>query len=571
MLTRISAASMALFLFLVAPVPAAESGAANFEPVLKMIPADWPVAAVIVDLKKLDANITTVATRIAGEPPDGGILEDIQREFGLGEAVDFTKPLALAADRLSGPGKPVFWARVPSAAEKFKTLEGAKEEGGVWQVPGSDGDSVWVKIAADYIIAAPSQDLLAKATKPDNRSLADELKGRMDMLAGRDVYAHMNIEPVRNSALGGLAQFGQMAPMFAMMAGQQAGMSDATMLTGVFTTLADAAKSLLEQIAYVDLALSIDEKAGRVTIATGYKDGPIKSYLAKQKPASGPMFSEIEEQAYTVAVGYHVPGTESPFFAYLSEQLKKALSGMPGGTPEADATRKGIEESLATMQQLYGSIEGVNQVMTFSGEGMKSAGDYITSDPAKVIELTKKSLLAANTLTKALGGGASYESAGSAKIGDAAVEKFTMKVDPANPAAAMMGQMLANLQYAIGVRGGRVRFAMGSDKDLEKTFSGSVTKPLAASPQVKDAVAQLPAKHNAVVLLNLAAVPAMIGPMLGIPPGSAPPSGDAPPVALSVSLSGDPARVDLYVPMKTVEVLVKGLNPPAPKAPAPGH
>jgi hypothetical protein len=564
MLQRLSAVGLALLLMsLPTASPAAGSGPGDFESVLKMMPAEWPVAVVAVNFKTLDENISSMVKRVTGSAPDEGVLEGLKGELGVGDWIDFSRPMAMSSDRIGGPDKPVVWARVPEATAKLKGVEGAVEENGTWKVPVSAGGSVWVKVAGDYAVIAPSQDLLTRATNKDNRSLAEELRPRLDMLTGRDAYLHVNIDPVRNSAVGGIAQFGQMAPMFAMMAGQQAGMTDPSLLTGVFTTLADAARSLMEQIAYVDISFSLDAQTARATIATGYRDGAIKGYLQKQKPASAALFNEIEDQAYTIAVGYQIPGTESPFFAYVCDQMKKSLSSMPASEGEAGSMRKSIEESVQVMRDLYGSIEGLNQVVAFTPEGMKVAGDYITSDPSKVVELTKKSLTSANALSKQFSSGANYESTGKVKIGEVDVEKFKMSIDPNNPAAAMMGQVLGDMQYGLGVRGGRVRFAMGNDKELEKTFAGKIGTPLSSSAQVKEAISQLPGKYNAIMLINLAAIPAMLGPMMGMP--AAPPrASTAPPVALSVSLSGDPARVDLYVPLKTVEELAKAFNPPAP-------
>ena len=54
----------------------------------------------------------------------------------------------------------------------------------------------------------------------------------------------------------------------------------------------------------------------------------------------------------------------------------------------------------------------------------------------------------------------------------------------------------------------------------------------------------------------------MIGPMMGMPKTEPMPPG--PPVAISVSLSGEPARVDINVPFKAIERMVKAFSPQQP-------
>ncbi len=564
MVRRKSAIVLSLLMIGIPAARGAESDG-DVGAVLRLMPAEWPASAVFANLKKFDENINVVAKQVTGNAPEDGLLDDIRDDLGFAEWVDFSKPFGMAVDQLGGGSNPVIWARVPDAQAKLKSKEGAKEVDGVWEVSGNGSETAWVKLAGDYVVAATSKEHLAKATSKENRSLADEMKSRADMLAGRDMYFHLNIDPVRSAALGGLAQMAQMAPMLAMMAGQQAGLSDPAMLTGGFTVLVDVSKKLVEQIAYVDISVGLEPQSGRATIATGYRDGPIKTYLSRQKPASQAMFTEIEDQPWTIAVGYHVPGAESPFFAYVCDQMKNALTSTPaaGAGADAETAKKAVGDSIQLLHDMYSAIEGMNYVLSFSPQGVKGAADMTSSDPSKIMELVRKSMTAANSMMKPLSPGIGYENAGTIKVGDVTVEKFKMKMDDNDPKMAAAEKILGDTQIGMGVQRGRVRAVMGNEKELERGFSGSVSKPLSASPAVRETLAKLPSKQNAALLLNLGAIPMMLGSILGEPPAAIPQtSGGPPPVGISVSLSGDPARVDLYVPIKTVEEMVKSFQSP---------
>jgi hypothetical protein len=103
---------------------------------------------------------------------------------------------------------------------------------------------------------------------------------------------------------------------------------------------------------------------------------------------------------------------------------------------------------------------------------------------------------------------------------------------------------------------------MGSDEDAGRVFSGKVEKSLASNKVVAEALVTLPAKRNAVLLIDPAGVLPLIGPMMGMPKVEPMPPG--PPVAISVSISGEPARVDINIPFKAIERVVRALSPQPP-------
>jgi len=381
------------------------------------------------------------------------------------------------------------------------------------------------------------------------------LKRRAAIFGDREVWIHVNVEPLRDRALTGLGGIAQMAPMFIMMAGAQGGGVDPTTMTPMISGLFDAAKQLVEQIAYVDVALTVDGKSIDATVITGYKEGPIKTYLTKQKPASIPFLTEIEEQPYFVAMGYHAPGDSSSFIDYIVKTVIDAIPADSAGAAEPGAqgeNTRALIEAFKTAAEFYRKVEGANAVIAMSPDGMKEVGDLIGKDHAGIIELTKQAMATDNPIMQQFGG-AKMEALGTKKIGDVAVELFSLKFDTSSPmaaqAAAVYGQ---NTMYGLGVVNRRVRFCLGKEDDMQYAFRSKVRSPLAASPFVKEAMAALPSKHNVVILLDLASAVGSFSAMMGMPAAASPvPPG--PPIAISVSLAGEPARLDVHVPVRAIE------------------
>jgi len=574
---------VAACLVMVMPLRAARAGVADVEAVLRLMPADSPVSVVVVDFEKLDKTLAAVVKSIKSDAESPHILADIKKDLGIADWIDFSKPVGMAQPSLDGGGQSTLWAVVPGFAEKVKTVADAKEEDGVWHLTFESKSDVFAKAKGGYVIASESKEGLAFATK-EGKNLADELKTRMDLLANRDALVHLNFDPIRPMALGGIAQGAQMAPMLGMMLGQQGG-ADPMAMTSALTGLFDGIKKFVEQVNYIDLSIGVTETAGNLTIATGYKDGEIKSYLAKQKPASAAPMSEIEDQPYFVAMACHFPGGESPFMDYVFEKMMAASQSPAAGAPGAPgATAPGAtggspasannpaaaaglndaaKEALQLSRDLYRKVEGWNSVIAMTSSGMKVSGDYLGGDTQGILDLSKKTMAKVNPLTKSFNGGASYESLGSKKIGDASVDQFAVKFDTTNPAAAQAAQMMGeNTRFSVGVARGRVRYCMGSDEDAGRVFSGKVEKSLASNKVVAEAIATLPAKRNAVLLIDPAGLLPLIGPMMGMPKVEPMPPG--PPVAISVSISGEPARVDINIPFKAIERVVRALSPQPP-------
>jgi len=202
-------------------------------------------------------------------------------------------------------------------------------------------------------------------------------------------------------------------------------------------------------------------------------------------------------------------------------------------------------------------------VMSMGAGGMRAAGEYVGSDAPKIMELAKKMMVSANSMMSQFSGGMAYEATGAGKVGDVTVEKFNIKLDSSNPAAAQMKSMVGEgVTYAMGMVNGRVRFCMGDEKDMERTFAAKPAKLLGSAAGVKAALAKLPENRNGVLLLEPTGVIALMSSMMGGAPSSAPAAGS--PAAISYSVSGHPARADIYVPIKAIEQVMAALSPKEP-------
>jgi len=563
MKSRLSRCLGAVALVLFVAIAPPRLAAAPIDDLLSVMPGDAPLAVVVADFEKFDKSIATLIKTIDPDAPSPGILESMKRDLPIAQWIDFSKPMGMVQAQVIGSGKPVLFAVVPDFAEKIKTVADAKEENGIWKRT-FDGEDIYAKAKGAYVMASPQAEAMDIATKEGGKSLAEVLKARADLLKGRDVFLHINFESVRPMAAMGLMQASQMAPMLAMQAGASG--ADPAATTAAVNGGIEGIKSFVDQVDYLEITAGLSDADANLTIAAGFKDGSIHDYLAKQKPASAPFLTDIEEQPYLAAMGCHVPGTDSPFFDFFFDKISAALTVAPdmggGDAAKADTTKAdAAKAAIQISRDLYHKVEGWNTVVAFTPAGMRLSGDYVGADTPGILELTKKKTAAGAEGNAMLG--ASCESLGKSKIGDAEVEQYSLKIDTSTAAGAQGATVLGqNPRVAIGTVGEKVRYFMGAEADAAKAFAAKTQKPLASSKVVADAVAALPAKKNALLLIDPAGILPLIEPMMGSPKSDPLPPG--PPLAISVTISGEPARFDLHVPYQAITRIVNALKPAAP-------
>lgn len=523
---------------------------------LHAMPAELSAAIVVPDFSSFDAKVQILRKRFAPADASPGLIADIKEEVPFANWIDFGKPVGIGLSSFDSASEGLMWVCIPGFAAKAKAEEGVTLEDGIWQFPSKTKDEiVFARAIGDYVITSTSKTLLA-VSDTDGESLAQALKARMDLFSGNDVLIHVNGVPLRERILGNLAQIGQMAPMIAMMAAQQAGIDSGTM-TGIITSVMSIVKSFVEQFDYLDVGIALGDSAGELALSVGFADGPIQTYLSRQKPATAGLLMDIQDQPFFFAVGYHVPGSESPFFDAVHERMINAIPESPAqsGAGAAVSAAK-IKESLNLSRDLFRKVEGQNMLVAMSPTGMRVLGDYITADAPGLAELLNRMLESSNSMMQAMNNGVKYEASDPEKIGDVQVQKFMMRIDTTNPAGAQAAALYGpNPCLAFGPTGDRVRFCIGGQELVQQFFAGKVDKPLAAGRYVKDTLAALPKRHNAVILIDPASFMPMMKMMMGgakaeiIPPG--------PTVGISLLLAGNPARLHVHVPFRAIERVIQ--------------
>ena len=546
----------------VTEVWAQDSGA-----VLKRMPKDLAVTVVVTNLEQFDKTLETIVKKIEPDASYDSMVAEIKAELGLAGCVDFSKPIGIGLMQVPPTSDlPLLWATAPEFANRVKEEGTAKEEDGLWSVNLNPDTIIYVKVSGDDIVISDDKATLLKALEI-TESMADVLQARLALLRDQDVFMHVNMQPMRSMVLAQLSEMAPMLNMMAMMVGAQGG--DPMMIASMLNTGLEASQRFIEQLAYVELTAKVDSELIAATLSTGFTDGPIKTYLSKQKPAEAPFFMGVPDQPYLLAYAADLPGSGSPLADYFFERIAAAAAqpnpmAPPGSAPSAEA----LKESLALGKELANKVRGWDGIMSMGMSGMTMMGNYLTDDPGAVLELTKRSMLSTNAMMQQFSPGVSYESAGSKQVGGTTVDLFSLKIDTTNPAAARAGALYgADSRYGLGRVGDTVRFFMGKESGLEAAFAAKIAQPLGAGTHVKRALEGLPRKRNMVVLIDLNGImPMMMAAMMGGAPTGSPPAA-GPPLALSVSLAGEPATLTVHVPVAALEQMSKAMSGPAPMTP----
>lgn len=540
--------------------------------IIQILPAEIPINIVVDDFASLDRVVGEISRKLDPEGEGPSMLADVKGELAIGDWIDFSKPFAMALSGSDNDDTSLFCAVVPDFAKKAKEFEGAIESDGIWKFPLTHGESptfLYAKQKGDYVLGSKTESVLKMALE-SKKPLAGALQSRGKLLGDRDVSVHIDMSALRPKTLAGIAQMAQMAPMLAMMVSQQ--MGNPQTATGMIMAVVDSITKFVEQLEYIDIGANVTNTAIDTTIATGFTKGPIGQYLAKQKPASMEFFTEIADSPYFALVGFHLPGDESPVFDYI---INKAMAAVPavenvaegeegGDAPKTDPKADPTAELLKTSLEFYKYVEGVNALIALTPEGIRENGDFLTKSPGSMLKLVGKMISSYKPVMQQFGiAGTSFEALGTKEIAGTTVESYAVKLDPNDPTAAQMAGMYGqDMRLAFGETNGRVRFHLGQEKDMAQTFAAKVASPISASSFVKSALASLPAKKNIVALIDPAGILSLFGAMTGMPAAAPIPPG--PPFAISVLLSEGPARIDIHVPVRTIERIKQAMAPDEP-------
>lgn len=552
---------VASLLFSIGAAPSFAGVSKDVSALLNAMPGNLPLAVVIPNAEDFDARLAEAVKQLDPSADSPGLVNQLKQKIKLAGWVDFSKPVGLAQADFSNDETALIFAVASDFDAKAKALNNAKQEEGVWQLPFDASTTVYAAKRGPFVVASKSKESL-QVVLNERSKLSDNIKNRSSMLEGKQLFAEINIEPVRAIALGGIMQISAFAPMLAMSAASD-GSADPATISGLVTAGTEGLQKLVQQVAFVDIALGIKKGAIDATIQPTFNEGPIAQYLAAQQ-AGTEFLKGINTDSYMVAFSWQFPGTASPFFDYLFSKMEAAAAmsspiamGQPkgGGNPKATSSAKLAEtkESLAAARKLYGAVQSMNSVFSITPKGMLITGDYSGGNPQQLLQLASDSFGKSNPISKMFGGGASYQASGSRKIGDVEVKEFAITLDPGKSqtakAAAMYG---AKARFTMGVVGKSVRYCVGPQEAADAYFKKTENATL--DPGVASLLKNFPAKKNIVVAVNSAGLMTMLGPMLGH--GAAPnTTGNVPLMGLSLLMSGE-ARLDLHVPFAALKPLM---------------
>jgi len=539
---------LGIIVLLVAAMPSARADLTSVKTLTGLIPADLPFVLVVENLEQFEAAASAFVKQIDPDESFDSPLSELKAMVPNGEWIDYSRPFAAAASAV-GDEPSMFWAQVPDFAKKITTIEGAKEENGVWTVPAGTDACFAKEVGGGFLVISTSAEGLASATKK-GASLADTLKGRPEILKDRGLLLHLELKAQRPKMLMGLQQAGMMAPMLAMQFAQG---GDPTQVTNMITGLLQGLQRFVEQLDYVDITASVTKHDVRLTVASGFGDGPIKTFLANTKPGALESFRNIEGSSFAMAFDAHLPGGMGELSDYLMSKMFVIT--------ESDSD---IAKMVANAKEIARLTDGGTTLVRMTDAGMKLHGAYRSSDASRLKTLMSHSLENPNPIQKQMAAGMTYEPAGTEKIGSTEVTKYALKFDEANPSAGQM-QMLygADAVFALGQMGDQVRFCIGSASDISKAFVKGTSSPLGASKFVRAALEALPTKQNGVILIDPVGFLPMIPPMF-MPAIDTSSIGPGPVVGIGISLSGEPARLDVHVPVAAIVRVIQAIAPQEP-------
>jgi hypothetical protein len=539
---------------------------------MKLIPGGADIVITASDLATLDQSLSEMVKKIDPNSGQTNLLAGIKEAIMIGDWIDFSKPMAIAMPKSSNDDLIMFFAHVADFESKMKGLEGAKKEGDTWSVePAADSTdpAMYATTRGDIVVGTVDKALLENIGKAP---LVERWSKLPDDIRARPLQLHINMEGVKGQVTQALGAYG---PMIGMMAGAQGG--DPQAMAGMMNALVEAATSLVNQSQSLTIGLNFSPDGADATVAALFGDGEIKSYLSRQKPATMPMFTSLPDMPYFVAFGFHIPGDEAPFWSYVMDKMgampapAPAAGGAEGGeaggetggqAEDADAPDK--DAMLKSMKKLYAQAQGGDAIIFFGPGGFGEIGQWVSSNPSETLAIVEEIIANSDAMMPQFGmGGMQYKSLGKKKIGSAEVSAYSIAVDTSNPQAAMMAMFYGpNSEFAMGQQGERLRFGLGSPEVVSKAFAAGHEKILSDSKYVKEALAALPKNRNAVVLLDIGSLLPMVGPMMGMPPIAELP--DGPPFAFSMSFAGEPARLDIHVPVAAIARITQAMSPAEP-------
>jgi len=524
---------------------------------LQVVPAKMPAVIVVEHPQRFDRTIASWLTRLDPDSLGWGLFEELRGDLPIGEWIDLTRPMAIA---FGGAGKrqpPILWAQVPGFDEHMGGLARAVREGDTWRIALPDGQELYARRCGDYVVAAMSMASLEQATQP-GPALADVLPDRRTHTTSRHVIVHLNMARLHEAAAELVAELAALGPLLALLVEQELGSGTAGPAALAEAWLAETG-ALLDQAESVDLFVGMDEQSVSVNCMAHFNEGSVRRYLLEGKSDPRPFFPGIEARPYVLAMAARVPGRDvSPALPPVVERtlarLLEKIAGPPSVAPGVSSERAAA--AADTLRTLAVNIEGAEGVLSWASDGVRLQADLWGPDPQAIGKDITALLTGENPALRKLRGGPALEPLGSRTVGETVIEEFALKpVPPAN----VEGGRGEIIRWGMGVAGTRLLLCLGSEIDVNGRFGLTVSRPFAQADYPREALAALPSDANVVVLIDPARLMPWVSRLQGKQPADMLPPG--PPIAISCTLVGNPARIDIHIPLRALERLRQAMQP----------
>jgi hypothetical protein len=215
-----------------------------------------------------------------------------------------------------------------------------------------------------------------------------------------------------------------------------------------------------------------------------------------------------------------------------------------------------VQSATDALEALSRSVDGFDGVMTMTSGGVRLWADLLGPDPKASGQAVAALLTGENLVLRRMRGGPPLARLGSRTVGETAIEEFSAGPLPPPDAASGPGD---RVRLGMGVAGDRLRLCLGTEIDVNGRFGLTVSRPLAQVDDTRTALAALPSNANIVILIDPARLAPLFSRLRGTGPIEPPPAG--PPIAISFTLVGKPARIDIHVPLQALNRVRQALHP----------
>lgn len=539
-------------------------------PIVDRLPDDAVFSVVIPAPETLQKNASALATAINAPIQVPGV-KDMLGMMGITAGVDTTKAVALAFYGPTDLGKPgadvkaLDWSEgekrfvllVPvTAYGDFLTSVDpqAKADAKISTIVAPDGSDLFVRDAGQgYAVLGGDKALVEAYTgRPGAAPLKSRMgKGGEALADASDLITIINMDRLRPAAEQGIKEAREQAKAQMAVAGPAAAQIDKNL---------DMVNWIADQVVRDTQVLVGGVKLGTAGVSLDMV-GAFKpdSYLARAfsgSPKSGPLLSRLPAGPYLWAGALDISGGAKAVWKDII-----ARADVPGGDKA-----KAASTATAETADGFSAVVGMPVGGLMAGILTSTVSYTASKNPDAAVKAFKDSILAADgaqtpgTPVKM----ASKYAEGGAKVGDAPVDVWELKIQPAGPGedneaamqqqqamAFMFGAQAAPAGYVAKTEGGFYTTYVKSSELLTKALGAGKGDNLAADAQIKQTQELLPQNRVAEAFVGTRSILDLALPLMAMG-GMQVPQDEIPeklaPIGAAISNQDGAMRMTIAVP-----------------------